>query len=173
MKAILLCPGPSLANYKPPVVKSDLIVGVNRAAIGFKCDVWCCGDAPCAEDNWYKVIGQPKWLTLGDTQGALASRNKIWPAETILYESFEQWCSYWQIWRQKCETTASWGLLYCAYVGATEIECHGVDWKGNKDWDGHDYGNNRSDLRWKEESELWQQALMPWLSAHGVSVVRV
>lgn len=53
----ILAPGPSLSGYAPGDF-DGLIIGVNRAAVAFACDVWVCLD-------WTSASGQAGVLAIG------------------------------------------------------------------------------------------------------------
>ncbi len=69
MTAIVLCPGPSLAGYKPQ--PADLTVAVNRAALMFACDAWAALDYPMIRDHLATIAGAPTLLTQQQTRDDL------------------------------------------------------------------------------------------------------
>src|SRR5262245_4568720 len=89
MKTIaLLCPGPSLAQHQTaPWVDADLIVGVNRVPLRFKCDVWAVNDYPPMRKMYQEVIGKPAILsrrqTLMDMRHRLARFERLVSADDL------------------------------------------------------------------------------------------
>ncbi len=77
------------------------------------------------------------------------------------------------------ESKVSWArfgatvsLVLAAHLGARQIDCFGVDWDGEEDFDGFtSEKNRRTDSRWKREIGIWDQ-LCHILSDHGVTVTR-
>jgi hypothetical protein len=71
------------------------------------------------------------------------------------------------------------GTLALAYAGSLlpdggAIDCYGVDWSGQADWDGTVWESYRRDddpTRWHDERLNWRR-LTDWLDARGVTVQR-
>lgn len=66
MTVALLCPGPSLARTFDDDF-AGIRVGVNRAAVGFRCDLWAALDYPMLRDEQDNVLGTPELLTRRQT----------------------------------------------------------------------------------------------------------
>lgn len=163
MRAAVLAPGPSLlASY---VSGADLTVGVNRTAAAFPVDVFACLDLPLALDLWLAVPA-PAWLTLSAT-AASVERRGLSSREVVTVESLDGFCPVpnWRIY------TAPAAVVYAAWRGATEIRIFGMDWAGQRDWDGARAGENRSESRWERERAIWRD-VAGWLAARRVTVTK-
>ena len=168
MKAIILSPGASLAHYTPQ--PADLVLGVNRAAVGFPCDVWVAGDLPLIHRIYEQVIGSPLLVSYSVSLDNLRDRNWVWRGETFAWTRLADaylhpsivnwpWCSF----------TAA--IVYAAWRGAATIDVYGADWKGTADFDGVEAGKNRTDARWKEEQSIFA-ALQKVLGDKGIRLER-
>ena len=167
MKAAVLCPGPSLPKEFDRT-GYDHVIAVNRAALSTDAD--------------YIIL--PDDYTLGWlTANALRRRpvivsslhkyrqmiDSLWIA---LHSPFLERDIHWlevpgYQWWTKSLTTA---LVLAAWMGADEIECVGVDWKGTKDFDGFtDSSQQRTDERWTKE-RLMARAVVAKLAEQGVTV---
>lgn len=164
MKTALLCPGPSLVNYRP----SDhvLVAGVNRAVSVAPCDFWVfLDDRPFHSAT---PIGEPCLMTSGSIYRRLMRKEKITTQRPFIDRA-----------RFEIEEPIHWGrfsstnaLLLLLSLGATEIECFGVDMVGTLDWDAFSHAQDKRDeKRWNEEAVLWQQ-MTDYLFARGCVVTR-
>lgn len=129
MTITLLCPGPSLEKFPG----SDTVkIGVNRAAVMRPCDWWCASDYPLIRD--YDPIGKPRLFT---------NENKVNRPERFSEILFKE--QIWKLWPSLPENgpwslfTAPSALILAAYLGATDIQVWGCDFKGTSDADGHQY----------------------------------
>lgn len=164
MIVAILCPGPSLARFGWQ--SQDLIIGVNRAAVRFVCDVWAAGDLPLIEKVRDEVLGKP---TLFTSANAAALITPAWPNRVVEFESLYDASQERVRWHMFTATAALW---YAASQGATAIRVFGADWSGTKDFDGVAAGMNRSDARWELEAGIWN-VISVELAGRGVSVDRV
>jgi hypothetical protein len=168
MRAVLLCPGPSLARLTC-VPDSELSIGVNRAATAFAVGVWACCDLPAIEQWHEQVIGSPTLVCGQEAWDNLRDRKITWRGETCFSASMASYCPPGMNWTMFSSTVA---LIHAAFRGATQIDVYGCDWAGTADFDGVQAGKNRSPDRWKLEREIWQNVLVPWLAARGVTITR-
>lgn len=164
MIAHLLCPGPSLSHYKPG--GADIVLGVNRACVGFDCHFMCSNDYPMLRD-WYKhAKGRPKLLTTRqtwtDTKGKIPEPPEVRLAEE-LPESVPGVNS----------KSFSPAMVLAGVLGATEVQVYGADWvEVASDWDGITLqSNSRGADRWAGERVLFE-SLVAWLEGRGTKVIR-
>ncbi len=176
MRAALLCPGPSLRAYPGREGQGgfDLVIGVNRVATLHPVDVWACGDWPLIEQERGRVLGEPTLFVAASGAAQLRDHSPAgpWPFKTIEFEQLEQGgfaTSAGPQWNLFSTTAA---LMFAGWVGATRIDCYGIDWRGTLDWDGTAAGGNRSPERWQLEKDLCQNVLLPWLGRRGVEIKR-
>lgn len=164
MKTALLCPGPSLADYQP--ADHELVVGVNRAVSVTPCDFFVFLD----DRPFYSATppNEPCLVTSGMIyrrfvrKGLVSSARPFIDRANLNYGGKSPWGRF----------SATNALILLENLGATEIECFGVDMVGTKDWDGFGHDKDKRDVaRWKEEANLWNQ-LTEYLAARGVSVTR-
>lgn len=160
----ILCPGLSLAQFTQQPGEYDVLIGVNRAA-GFKpCDYWVMLDYETFARS--EPIGWPTIVTRGGIYRALvrafpdAKKHPFINAK--LYDG-----PIAQRWKAFSSTTA---LMFAAHLGATRIDCFGMDWEGLSDWDGMPHAG-RDPERWEREMKLWE-GLVRWLANRNVEVSR-
>lgn len=175
MNAVLLCPGPSLVNYPSG---GGLIIGVNRAATLYPCDVWVAidwrsrgeGIANGGVEAWAQsVIGNPLLVIGHDGNASLDIHRIPWRGEVCEIETW--WWSYEPMkmgWSLYSATTA---LMYAHHRGASTIDVYGADWSGDKDWDGVVAGGTRTEQRWERERNIWG-GVMGYLEQQGMKVKR-
>lgn len=165
MKTALLCPGPSLVNYVP----SDhaIVAGVNRAVVFAPCDFFVFLD-----DRPFKAAlptNEPCLVTSDSVHRYLVRKQFVQPSHTFIDRR-----------RLYFDGDAPWGrfsstnaLILLANLGATSIECFGVDMAGTLDWDEHSFPQDkRDDKRWNEEAGLWRR-LVEYLAERGCVVTRM
>jgi hypothetical protein len=96
MRALILCPGPSLAAFPGSAGgKSDepeLLIGVNRAAAHVACDVWAAGDYPLIRKARCEVRGLPALLTAAATADRLRQSVAPWPRPVVEFEACYRFC---------------------------------------------------------------------------------
>lgn len=164
MNATLLCPGPSLANYRPST-STGIIIGVNRAATLHACDVWAATDIPLIKRT--TPLGTPVLLTIEATRDSLIRRGRAWPYGVVTHTDMAggtptnngtPWTRF----------TATAALKYAAWTGATRIDVYGADMAGELDWDGTKAGEWRDEDRWREERDIWNRTV----AEIGVEVIR-
>lgn len=155
VRAAVLCPGPSLTAFAGRV-GYDLVIGVNRAVGLFPCDYWVMLDdhtfdiahpigtprVLCPRDQWAKVSRRTangaakdfKVLAPEDVDGTLPRRQTPW---------------------HKWSATAA--IALACHLGATEIDCWGMDWEGTADWDGDTRPFHcRDEARWHNEQKSFR-----------------
>jgi hypothetical protein len=164
MKMALLSCGPSLALWRDPMLADyGAAVGVNRAVARFACDWWSVGDA----EGFAAVrpVGRPHIWTHADTLRRIRKENPARAAEheAGLYRRDER--DRWSIF------SATAALMLAPHLGASSVDCYGVDMAGVADWDGTERGNRGED-RWSRERIAWAEAVK-LLADAGVSVRRM
>jgi hypothetical protein len=168
MIAAILCPGPSLNRWADDF--EGLTIAVNRGAIAFSCDVWACGDYPLIWAIAGQVLRAGSLLTSGIAGEWLRKNSSTWRGETIEWEGLADFAQVknWDF------TTGTAALTFAISRGATKIITAGVDFSGEKDFDGAEgfieskaaggsdsfikFGN-RSNERWKQEKAIWDLLL--------------
>jgi hypothetical protein len=164
MTAIILCPGESLASYKPK--PADLVLAVNRAALQFECDVFCALDYPMIRDNGPNVLGNPALLSKGQTIRDVGPQRL---ARFAAVHEFPMPITDPPGLKHQCTMVAA--ILFAART-CNRIEVCGCDMAGTKDYDGVEAGEDRTEWRWGREREAWD-TLVPWLNERGVSLERM
>lgn len=154
------------------IAQSDLVVGVNRAAVFIPCHVWVAGDRPLIEREHQNVIGDPLLITGVDAHEKLTrlrdEGSPIWRGSWRCSTEMMGFCPYDLQWVMFSSTIA---LVYCAFREATRIDVYGADWSGTADFDGTAAGENRSESRWALEKQIWAN-LERWMRQKGIEVVR-
>lgn len=179
MNAILLCAGPSLANYRQR--PADLVVAVNRAALRQPCDVWAIGDWPLIEQIREAVATfqpkLPRLFTAANSHSHLRDHSPLgeWgnpnggdvtEFESLFdgHEDAHQWTAF----------TATAALWYCFWQGVKTLDVFGADWGGATYCDGKPISQNRVDLGetgWALERSIWTR-LVDHCGLHGMTVTR-
>ena len=169
MRIAILAPGPSLLETYPGREGFDVVITINRAGRAFPGDYWVALDAYTL--NMMGVPrGGPAIVTSRSQYGqmrrldsSLAELPHI-ETEAIEFDAADV------KWRKFSATVA---LALAAELGATHIECFGMDRTGAADFDGftHTKQNRRPD-RWREEAKVWD-AMCAGLARGGVSVDRI
>lgn len=157
MTAVVLCPGPSLAESSPPY--SSLTIGVNRAVLAHPCDWWIFQDWKRFRD------GEPKGRPIVCTTREAARRLGMLPHFAIddLECPVDQWSLF----------TAPAALVLAYKMGGNQIEVYGADWSDEPDFDGvRVVGCIRDPERWKKEVPIWN-AVVGWLHERGITVNRI
>lgn len=168
MNVALLSAGPSLSSSYGPADQAafDIRIGVNTAVTLFPCDWWVCADTHRfvqivnGEEGDRKPIGKPR-LAMIDGQ--------IHNAQAMHADLINQWqVTGWdQVFREsgadksRANNSGPAGLVLAKWLGATSIDCFGVDMVGNTDAVGRPC-KYRVDGRWIKEREDWQ-AFVKWL----------
>jgi hypothetical protein len=168
--AAVLCPGPSLEEFEPAGEHAayDLTIGVNRAAGRFPCDVWVALDARTFLKT--QVLGAPLIVTAADQftlMGRMDARAAAFRSIAPLTFGPRIHKAAWHSKGLTVACVAAWA------AGARFVDCYGVDWFGEADWDGHtDPKNQRTPDRWAAERRLFE-ATRQWLESQGTVVRRV
>lgn len=165
MKAALLCPGPSLAEYRHG--DHAIIAGVNRAVSVAPCDFWVLlDDRPF---HSAAPIGEPCIVTSGAIHRRLCRKQLIQATRPFIDRS-----------QLVVESDMPWGrfsstnaLILLENLGATSIDCFGVDMAGTLDWDSFGHAQDKRDeKRWNEEAGLWKN-MTDYLASRGCEVTRM
>jgi hypothetical protein len=170
MNARVLCPGPSLACYAPEDF-AGLLIGINRASIAHRTDVWACGDYPAVAEFGPAVLGSPLLLTAASTDAATRCRGFTWPGQIFEFERLQSFIASsdaldWPF------LTFSIAIVYAAFRGAKRIDVYGADWEGAEDFDGKLAGLNRSPARWQAERGLFARLKIE-MDRRGITLERV
>ena len=170
MKACILCPGPSLAEAlrRPLREEYETVVGVNRAAEAFACDDWVALDVRTF--GMTAPMGRPTIVTSLPHFRAMC---REWPGARE-YPHLDPRDVVPQSLRREWATK---GLLTAVAVawarGADVIDCFGLDWEGEADFDGRTFaGQKRTVERWQREAEQFAR-LAADLARRGAAVTRV
>lgn len=144
-------------------------MGVNRACLAHKCDVWACLDSDAVAKFHKDVCGSPILLTTRSTPMVIGRAGIVWP-KTFNLSDLDAYCpSDRDIWWAKYSATTA--LVYAAAHGAKRIDVFGADMIGTLDYDGVQGGERRGESRWIEERQIWDR-LAGVLDHRGVKVVR-
>lgn len=170
MNAAILCPGPSLNDWPDATwANHNLIIGVNRAVLRFRCDWWAAGDWPMVKKHalGYRV----KLFTTPATYSHLLGLTQF--RDRMELHSYDEAATFlhpteWR-WNGKTATAA---LVLAAWQGATQIDVYGADWTTAPDYDGVMFpGTDRSASRWISEQDVWYR-LVEKFAADGINVTR-
>lgn len=198
-RAIILCPGPSLALFlRQSGVASrqsvaperedgsatpdsrPIAIGVNRAACGFECDYWSAAD--------HETIGRVDPLgkpILFAPQQALrlaaerfprlgGARGRLHPTWTVTHECVAAGTTCplsigGAGWKQNSMLAA---IILAESLGVQRIDLYGCDFAGNQDWDGRALSTDcRTEARWKHDMGLYDH-IVSWLNSRGVHIER-
>jgi hypothetical protein len=155
MRIAILAPGPSLARYQPGEhdLRHDLRIAINLAATIHRCDWWTVGDWQAIE--CMTELGTPDIYTMPSSVDAAQSRRA---GRHVL------------AWSQPLQFSAPAALVLARDLGATAIDCYGVDMAGTTYVDG---STNKclTDRRWQHEQRLWDEQVH-LLRHAGVAVTR-
>jgi len=166
-RVAILCPGPSLSSFDGPG-GYDLVIGVNRAAVAFRCDVWAACDWQLIDRERRQVIGTPLLFTNVASAMWLRKRNP-WPATV---DEFEWYLGGDGLALPGTSFSALAAVWYAVAKGAHIVNVFGAGLSGKLDFDGTAAGETRTDARWERERCLWEE-LTDLLSRRGVVVERV
>lgn len=175
MRVALLSAGPSLqASYGPVDPKlHKLRIGVNTAVNLYKCEWWACADSHRFIDiHNAGVIGKPQAFCIDAQRDRticfepdIAKKYKITGWDEVFAEvgASTSWMS----------NTAPAALILAKWLGATEIDCYGVDMAGHLDTTGKidDSTHYRNEQRWNMERQIWT-LIVQWLAERGTKVTR-
>lgn len=151
-RAVILCPGPSLANFiasGKPQALGEIRIGVNRAAEAVACSWMVAADAEAAAA--FEPIGTPALFTTEQsakrlTIGSLAKYTTVLTFDEVGRRTS---CPAQHGWRRFSLLAA---MVLAEYLYARRIEVYGTDWNGEEDWDGTIPLNpNRTEHRWQQE----------------------
>jgi hypothetical protein len=164
MRAAVLLPGPSLACLCE-LPKADLVVGVKRAAIAFRCHHAVILDIPCLKAIDEKFIGSPSLMTRA------AYRSRYTVAGGINVEALADFCPL------RCDEWSSVASLGLAgLLHASRIDVYGADFGSGPtmaEYDGFTSPEaNYSPERWAREWKAFE-AVADWLRGRGCEVNRV
>lgn len=174
MKIAVICPGPSLSLFNR--TDEALVIGVNRAVLAVACDYWSFRDLHtfdwCVEAPPPGILGKPIIATYFEMARDVRKKRQgndwqFFNTEDVEPRSCTAW--RWSAWSSHA------ALATAVHLGATLIECYGMDWAGVSDFDGFHHvkqksrGNNR---RWKNEADTFGR-VTGILAQRGVELRRV
>ncbi len=172
MKALILCPGPSLRAYLANPVGGDVVIAVNRAAEAVAADWLCAIDADALLG--FRPEGRPRIFTTAQSmtrfrseQPGRASKFSMLSFEALYHQLAIPRAPRWDMF------SATAALVLAHWLGASEIEIFGCDWRGENDWDGTPPGRpgSRSISRWKSEQHKFHH-IASALSRLGCTIRR-
>lgn len=183
----VLAPGRSLRRVSAPQLKAEgPIIAVNNAALsGLPFDFWCALDVPRKfEQIWLKLPADQRrehaplwcrpstavgWRELGFRCWTFAELEEDFRRENLPLARHERKTSMLNL-------TILATITRCIGLGATRIQCWGVDMEGSSHSHGRDPETGRSPAvwreRWSHETRVWDLANSEWRSA-GTEVVRM
>ena len=182
VRVAIVCPGPSLCDF-PGSDGFSSVIAVNRAAKAVRVDYWVCLDHHTFGDAWgggtkteqqkrdpLKPVGRPTLICSLSTFRRIGRRCpavKRWKHENHQQLKFPKKKVRWHRWGWA--TAILWAAIK---LEATEIECWGMDWVGQGDFDGFEHGKMRRDeRRWAAERAQFGR-LAAWWEGKGVRVTR-
>lgn len=148
MRAILCCPGPSLATYKWIRYATDdmFVVAVNRAIEVVDADWWVIPDTE-GVDSIKPLHYHDRLQILTKYEGRPKLRGSVpW---SYLKDGYP-WLCY--------DRSALAALILCIQLGALDIYAFGMDWIGEQDWDGR-WQDSRNPERWVQERIITHEVL--------------
>ena len=169
-KVAILCPGPSLGSFADRD-GYDCRIGVNRAAGAFLCDYWVALDVHTA--GMTEPMGSPVIVNRENIHRRMCREHP--------YVKRLQHLNYTRLsFRTDDKRKIHWGrfsatvaLVLAANLSAKQVDCFGIDWRGEEDFDGFTFiKNRRSDRRWQREQQLWRQVCKT-LSSKGAVIRRI
>lgn len=167
MNVALVSCGPSASAFAISDHEGP-IIAVSRMATKVRADYWACFDYPVAKEIGEWIIGFPRLYSTADTVGSLARRKSQWSQMAIVADTLDCPIDDWMAF------TAPACLVLGAAMGATRIDCFGVDMAGTGDATGGTEGNPdvvRTAQRWEREREIWE-SIVGWVGLRGVEVER-
>jgi len=151
----VLCPGPSLSTFEDTDAY-DVRIGVNRAAGVVRCDYWVALDVHTAGITVPR--GTPVVVNKPNIHKQMCREFQYvtqLPHLSVGSLRLREPRSKTTNWRRFGLTVA---LVLAAELGAVHIDCFGVDWCGQADFDGFCcVRNRRTESRWERERRLWGQ----------------
>lgn len=169
VRAIVLCPGPSLKTWLPRLdaicTGASMIIGVNRAIEAYPCDYACSID-PFDHRKEYNAQGNPKRIItlaakeIHDSQGITMNYGLVLDARVHDFPNEKEiaWT---------CASSVA-AMIAAVIMGANQIHYYGRDMEGVNDFTG-DEGLNRHLARWERES-LYFDMTQRWLGQKGTSI---
>ncbi len=156
MKAVILCPGPSLVkltNWATHRNDFDVVIAVKRAAL-LGCDWWVSGDWECFRGT--NAIPDIGYCTTEEI-GTLLKAGEVIPASANRYDR-RSLCVPWERLAFHGGFSSVAALALAIYLGVEEVTVYGDDKTGDQDFDGV-VGANRGVYRWEEELACRTSAL--------------
>ena len=169
VRAIVLCPGPSLKAWLPRLdaicTGASMIIGVNRAIEAYPCDYACSID-PFDHRKRYNAQGNPKRIITLAAKEVHDSQGIAMDYGLVLDDRMHDLPNEKEI-AWKCASSVA-AMIAASIMGATQIDYYGRDMAGVNDFAG-DAGKNRHPARWERESLYFDMA-QRWLNQKGVSI---
>ncbi len=170
----VVCPGPGASLICGRELDYTDVVGVNRVVLRVPCTWWVCLDAHTAD--WVFDEGGPVIVPAGIVASLavyreIASRH---PAVSgwghVEHTALDMSCER-VSWRKFSASVAL--VLAAKHLAAASIDCYGVAWDGEADFDGFKQDRQRRDAdRWTEDRRVWNTAA-GLLVGGGVTVRRM
>lgn len=123
-------------------------IGVNRAALRFRCDWWVFADWQTFIEYAGSLGVVPACFTTRDSLASLARRG-LRPPAVVFEDIVADLPPCWRVF------SASAALALAASLGTVDVAVFGADMAGALDYDGTTGGRNRRDAdRWCREREI-------------------
>jgi hypothetical protein len=170
LRAAVLCPAPSLSRFEDTDAH-DLCIGVNRAAGAMRCDYWVALDVHTAGITTPRgepvVVNKPNIHRQMCGEFPYVSQLAHLSVEGLRLRRPGSEKINWQ----RFGLTVA--VVLAAELGAARVDCFGVDWCGQSDFDGFRHiRNRRTESRWQRERQLYHQVVAA-LAERGVLVRRM
>ena len=175
-RVAVVCPGPGAAVISGSELDYSDVVGVNRAVLRVPCTWWVCLDAHTAD--WVFAEGGPVIVPAGIV-ASLAVYREIASRHPAVsgWGHVEHTAPALDMPRARVswrKFSASVALVVAAkHLAAASIDCYGVAWDGELDFDGFKHDRQRRDAdRWAEDERVWR-ATAGLLVGKGIQVRRM
>ncbi len=150
------------------------VVGVNRAVLRVPCIWWVCLDSHTAD--WVFEQGGPVINPAGIVASLavyreIVSRHAVVGRWGHVEHTALDMPAGEVSWRKFSASVAL--VLAATRLAASKIDCFGVAWEGEKDFDGFTHSRQRRDAdRWDEDRRVWR-ATAGLLTARGIRIRRM
>lgn len=148
MRVAILCSGPSLSRFAP--FTADVILAVNSAGRLYQHDWYVAIDRCALTPLWeglirprVGVVTHPAWFKKIDNR----IRKEAYPISRLTHYSWPN------------------AVAFALKLGATEVDCYGVDWKDCLDCAGG--GGTRNKQRWIKEAAALRTVITDKVRIHG------
>lgn len=169
MRIAVLCPGPSLTRTYPDADRAhDIVIGVNRAVLAFRCDWWSFMDRHVFHE--WRPDYPVKLFTLDNVSVSTSHIEAFNACEVLVHPAMRtsRRCA----WNTFSATSAL--VLAAEHLRADTVDVYGADMVGAADYDGKtDPRFNRTDKRWGKEVTIWNRTVETLLNDPALPVTRI